>query len=67
MLDEEAVSLLRPTTSLSLGAPMSITLLDIYATAGFLRNGIHIKEISPPEPIDVSDYVLAYGKFLDSF
>lgn len=49
---------------------MSITLLDTYIIAGFLPNGIPIKDIGPPEslkPTNVPDNVFAYGKFFDRF
>lgn len=45
---------------------MSITLLDIYAIAGFLPNGVPVKDIGPlesPKPANVPDNVLAYVRF----
>lgn len=49
---------------------MSITLLDTYIVAGFLPNGVPIKDIGPPEslkPTNVPDNVFAYGKFFYRF
>ncbi|XP_056161654.1 uncharacterized protein LOC130135866 isoform X2 [Syzygium oleosum] len=48
--------------------PMSITLLDVHAIAGFMPTGLAVKDIGSPRYLEsIDDNALSYGSFMNTF
>lgn len=50
-----------------LWGPISVTLLDVFTISGFIPHGIPVKNLEAFDDRFISDNVLAYEKFLDTF